>query len=184
MSRNCPRKGSPGHSTFRPSACSWKAAVLSLTHCHKSALICHSVAVKLWHFDESFSVSLLIPSMWHHPISVCYLLAHSLKLSKHFRGRAKPSASSDCWQEDAARNRDAHFFDIRDTIQSWPLFVGIPSKTAKLRCAEEYQAEKGFVYLLKVMLERGWNSNRNFIKSSKRTIQSFFQVKRAKSQQR
>lgn len=33
--------------------CSWKVSVLSLTLCHESASVCHTVAVTLWHFDES-----------------------------------------------------------------------------------------------------------------------------------
>ncbi len=52
LCRNCPEEESLGH----PTLCSWpvlEKSVLSLTHCHKPALVCHTAVVKLWHFDES-----------------------------------------------------------------------------------------------------------------------------------
>ncbi len=58
QNHNCPgtvpeKKGSLGRFTFRLVARSWTAAVLSLTHCHEPASVCHTAVVKLWHFDES-----------------------------------------------------------------------------------------------------------------------------------
>lgn len=164
LSKNSPRKkGSLGRLTFLLEAHSWKAAVLSLTHCHEPASVCHTVVVKLWDFDES-SVSACWYRVYDTILSPCAICWHfSAKLSKHFRDRAKLSASSDGWQKDAAAwNGGTRFLDVCDTVQSWSLFVGVPSKTAEFRCAEECLAERRFIYLLEVVLKWGRNGNLTF----------------------
>lgn len=47
------KKGSLGRFTTLLMTCSWKLTVLGLTHCHEAASLRHTVAVTLWHFDES-----------------------------------------------------------------------------------------------------------------------------------
>lgn len=122
-----------------------KSDTLSWVHISLSHDGCE--AVTLWWVH---SVSLLIPSIWHHPVPVCYSLAHSPKLSKHFWGCANLSASSNVWQEDTeARNGVAHLFDIcwhhsiRMVICCYSL-----QKLLNLDVRRNTWERPGFVYLL------------------------------------
>lgn len=105
---------------------------------------------KVWSCDTLMSPQCRLVDTGYMTPSCPRLLSvgtSSKKNCQHFRGRAKLRASSNGWQEDSeAQNGGARFSEICDTIQSRRLFVGILSKTAEFRRAEEYLAERGFVY--------------------------------------
>ena len=153
--------------TFRLVAHSWKAGC-KVWH----TVSPHSfVTPRLWSCDTLMSPQCqLVDTEYMTPFhSVLLSVGTFSKTVKTLRDRAKLSASDDGWQRDAAaRKGGAVFFcccfvfDMCDTIQSKWLF-GFLSKTAEFICVEECQTERGFVYLLEVMLKWEWNGDLTFL---------------------
>lgn len=119
-------RGSQGQLTFRLMARSWRAAVLSSDTLTWACIGC---TPRLWSSDTLMSPQCqLIDAEYMTPSHPCLLFvgtfSETVKTLLRSCKNWVRAATAD--GEDAdARNGGARCFDIRDTIQSWWLFVGI-----------------------------------------------------------